>query len=356
MSTPIPQPVGPGQKEVGMSRFEKEKIFIMHNVAKRLHELNFENYFYLAKSVTFWFGVMFAVVGIICIMRGLQLTPLFAADPFDMTYIITGGCFCVPMLLWFAYVFLLPVIPSIGRKRKAMRDLRRERKNPSLFNDMVRKAEENSRPPVKKIRIYLMFRKAEFSVVAHTVEEMCEQIEYRTGLRPGQQLFKLSNEEVDLPLESILEDDLGISDCTRFDLYNRGGYVHDIKVSPECRMKTTRDHPDHHNDEQSIMSHTISKFKRDPYAYHKQLSVGPDEGSFAESSSPGQDLSTLSPSRGAEIGSVAPSETHTRRSMVEEKKKSGFEKFMQKSSKVSASYKPDHDEMSALTMNDNSIV
>jgi len=367
MSTPIRVPALPGQKEKGMTRFEKEKLFIMHNVNKRLEELNFENYFYLAKSVCFWFGFVFAILGVVLIVKGNSLTPLFAADPFDMTMIITGGCFCLPLIAWFGYVFLLPVIPSVGRKRKLMRDMRKERKNPSLFNQMVSAAEEDSKPPVKKIRIYLMFRKHEFSVSCHTVKEMCDQIEYRTGLRPGQQLFKLKNEEVDLPLECILEDDLGIRDGTKFDLYNRGGFVYDVKVSPEHRLTLPR--TGNTDDEtSSVMDRSISKFKRDPHAYMRELSI--EEGSTNDVSTLGKDQSTIAgpirPSKpyasGAAslgTGNSSPDASVTEPNKTawnspEPKKKSGFVNFLSnstkapgRSSKVAVDDVPD--DVSALT-------
>jgi len=281
----------PGKKDTGgMTRFEKEKQFIIHHVNKRMGELNFENYFYLAKSVCFWVGFLFMLLGVVLIMKGNSLTPIFAADPFDLATIITGGCFCLPMLVWFMYVFCLPIIPSVGRKRKLMREMRKERKNPSLFNQMVESAQEDSKPPVKMIRISLLFRKHVFSVSCHTVQEMCDAIEYRTGLRPGQQLFKYKNEEVTLPYEMILEDDLGIRDGTMFDLYNRGGFVHDIRSSPENRL--TLPHEGHSEDDAStFMTRSISRFKRDPHSYMRELHV--EDGSTGDVSSLGRDQSTI---------------------------------------------------------------
>ena len=377
MTSPIREPAKDGQKEKGLTRFEKEKLFILHNVSVRLQQLNFENYFYLAKSVSFWFGFLFAVAGAVLIIKGLQLTPIFAAQPFSMTLIFVGGGLCVPLLIWFWYVFMLPCcLNSVWNKRKMMREQRRERKKPGLFNDMVRQAEENSRPPVKKIRMIIMYRKHDFTISAHTVQEMCDQIEYRTGLRPGQQLFKYKNEEVTLPYESILEDDIGFKDNTKLDLYNRGGFVHDVRTSPEHRLALP--HSGHSEDDAaSLMTSSIGRFKRDPHSYMRELSI--EEGSMGDVSSLGKDQSTIgggapgpvagaggSPSRkmgapSSSSSSLASSDadpppgprgaTSSRKPAFDPldkgKKKSGFTSFLGSSKKVAANDVPD--DVSALT-------
>jgi hypothetical protein len=348
MSSPVRQPGQPI-----MSRAEKERAFIMSNVSRRLEQLNFENYFYLAKSVTFTIGLLFAVGGIILIMRGLQLTPIFAAYPFSAELIIIGGAFMIPMLCWFGYVFLLPFCSrTVGDKRKKMREQRAERKNPSLFNDMVKRAEEDSKPKPKKIRIILGWRKHEFVVDAHTVQEMCDQIEYKIGLRPGQQLFKYKNDEVNLPLDKILEDDLGYKTNTKFDLYNRGGFVWDVKSSPEHRLAQVRQ-GNTDEDNESVLTRSIAKFRRDPYAALRQFEIADGANSVGDISSLGKDQSTIGDGGGGgkrSLNSVAEGKTGGGRKPwdhVEETKKSGFVSFIESNSRKVAAV--DSDDVSQMT-------
>jgi len=336
-----------------MSRAEKERQFIMSNVSRRLEQLNFENYFYLAKSVTFSIGLLFAVAGIILIMRGLQLTPLFAAYPFNMELIIVGGAFMIPMLGWFGYVFLLPYCSrTVGEKRKKMREQRAERKNPSLFNDMVKRAEEDSKPKPKKIRIILGWRKHEFVVDAHTVQEMCDQIEYKIGLRPGQQLFKYKNEEVNLPMDKVLEDDLGYKTNTKFDLYNRGGFVWDVKSSPEHRLAQVRE-GNTDEDNESVLTRSIAKFRRDPYAALRQFEISDGANSVGDISSLGMDQSTIPGGGGGggkkSVSSAAEGKASGRKTWdhVEETKKSGFAAYIESNSRKVAAI--DSDEVSQMT-------
>lgn len=351
MSTPIVELAAPGKKDKVLTRFEKEKAFIMHNVARRLDLLVPERAFQLRKSVCFWVGILFAVIGTVLVLKGFQATPLFQAYNFNIIEISIGGVLCLPLCGWFLYVYALPIVPSVRRRRAELHMQRKERKNPGLFNDMVRQAEENSQPPVKKIRIYLNFRKHEFNVTAHTVQEMCEQIEYRTNLRPSQQLFKYKGEELHLPLDKVLED-LQIREGTKFDLYNRGGYVVDVKTSPEHRLQLPHegDDPD---DTESIMEKSLVHFRRDPMAYHKMLEI---DDSDSQMSSLGKDNSTVmslhkGPPSMQPQEYRKPSQGGVRKyNEPEEAKQSGFADFLVKSSKKIVPVDNADDDVSEITM------
>lgn len=349
MSTPIIEQSSPsGKKDKVLTRFEKEKAFIFHNVEKRLGMLVSDRSFQLSKSLWFWFGLLSAVVGIVLILKGFQATPLFQAYNFEIIEIAIGGVFCLPFIGWFLYIYALPIVPSVRRRRAELHLQRKERKNPGLFNDMVRKAEEDSRPPVKKIRIYLLFRKKEFNVVAHTVQEMCEQIEYRTNLRPSQQLFKFKGEELFLPLDKILEDDLHIREGTRFDLYNRGGYVVDVKTSPEHRLQLP--HEGDEDDGESVLEKSLVHFRRDPKAYHKMLEI--DEGG-SQVSSLGKDNSTMVSHKGPDTKGKSPHSLNggvRKFNQPEETKQSGFTDFLLNSSKKVVPAGNTDDDISEITM------
>jgi hypothetical protein len=172
MSTPI--------VSGGLTRREKEIEFLQTNIQNRLTSLEEDESFETYKVFLFMFGVLSACVGVTLILFGLHLTPIFEKFQDDnIPALVFGGIFLIPLFLWFVFMFLP------GRKerfkRKRIHRARRERRKPTLFNDMVNDAKRAAEPPPRKIKTLAHVRKHDYPIVASTWKEFCEALENATG-------------------------------------------------------------------------------------------------------------------------------------------------------------------------------
>ena len=203
MSRPIVDP--------GLSRKDREILFVIENVQSRLDELVPDSRFQMVKGVLFvyslicvflysliqpsgtWFviGVLSAVVGMVIIFAGLGYTHVFERNKFNLGVVIFGGAFGLPLFTWFIYVFVSPLLcRRIADARRIIHTKRKERKKPTLFNDMVQAAQDFTKPPIKYIRIVVLFKKKEYFFNVSTLEDLQQKFYEETGLAPHRQLIK----------------------------------------------------------------------------------------------------------------------------------------------------------------------
>ena len=52
-------------------------------------------------------------------------------------------------------------------------------------------ANKFSEPPIIRTRLFVMFRKVEYTIVCHTMQEFQEIFQFKTGVEPARQLIKL---------------------------------------------------------------------------------------------------------------------------------------------------------------------
>lgn len=240
------------EKKKEMSRAEKEMVFIVKNIADRLGNLAPEAKYEITKGICGIFTFLSLVLGTVLVLKGFSLTVIFASDDPDMNFVIAGAAFAAPCVVWFTYIFILPYIPCgpcrrIREKRRFILEQRGERKKPSLFNEMVADANEHSKPPIIRTPLFATFRKKEYKVVCHTMEEFQEIFYFKTGVPPDRQLIKLrepdgSSEVFEFkPEEFILDlDNRGVRKNTMFWIYTKGGYENDVMSKPELRMDIAR--------------------------------------------------------------------------------------------------------------------
>jgi len=240
------------EKKKELSRAEKEKIFVVKNISKRLADLGPENHYDIKKGICGVISFLSLVAGGVIVLKATATTPIFAADEFSMTLLIIGCSFAAPCLVCCIWVFVWPYLPcswcrEVRELREFIKEKRAERKAPTLFNSMVASANEHSKPPIIRTTLYAMFRKKEYTIVCHTMEEFQQIFEYKTGVPPARQLLKLrdvdgSSEVFHFkPEEFILDlEPRGVKKGTMFWIYTKGGVELDILSSPEKRMDIVR--------------------------------------------------------------------------------------------------------------------
>ena len=158
----------PKKKE--MSRAEKEKLFIVENIKRRLVDLVPESAYDVKKGVCGVVAFLFLIAGGVLVLKSLGLTVIFASDPFNFTLLVVGCSFALPCFVWFVYIFILPNLccgPCLDLRehRTFIHGKRKERKNPGLFNQMVGKANQHSEPPIIRTRLFAMYRKKEYVLI-----------------------------------------------------------------------------------------------------------------------------------------------------------------------------------------------
>lgn len=169
--------------------------------------------------------------------------------------IYAGGILTLPLFYWFIKLFFPHICCCFEKckkereERKEMHRLRRERKKPSLFNDMVREAEDKAKPPVKKIVVVAKMYLSYYRVQVATLEEFQLELAKLTGLEPHRQLVKLKGKEIHFP-ELRLDDGYGIREYDELEVFNKGGYLTPFK---------TRDGHIHHDLEKGILTPKIKE-------------------------------------------------------------------------------------------------
>ena len=113
-----------------------------------------------------------------------------------MGFVVAGAAFAAPCVLWFLYIYVAPCLPCgpcarMHQTRATIHVQRAERKKPSMFNDMIGAANEDSKPPIIRTPLFCTFRKKEYKIVCHTMEEFQEMFMFKTGVPPSRQLIKL---------------------------------------------------------------------------------------------------------------------------------------------------------------------
>ncbi len=239
-------------KEKKMSRAEKEKLFIVVNIKKRLVDLVPESHYDIKKGICGVVAFLFLVAGTVICLKALGLTVIFASDPFNPTLLIIGASFGAPCLIWFFYIFVLPHLcfescRKIKTHREYVHEKRRERKEPGLFNNMVGAANKHSEPPIVRTRLFAMYRKKEYTIVSHQMKEFQEMFFFKTGLPPQRQLFKLRDEDGSSEIFDFSPEDYildmghrGVKKDTVFWIYGKGGFEYDVESSPDFRMAVPR--------------------------------------------------------------------------------------------------------------------
>lgn len=217
MSRPIVDP--------GATVKERELQFVLSTVSGRLYELTFDERFELRKGIYFIFGFLSSIIGVILILAGLHLTVFFEHLPFSIVTIVFGGVFMLPMLFWMFFVFIYPYVwwPEWHR-RKQMHGLRKERKKPSLFNEMVGAAQEHAKPPIKLMRVKACFRANYYPLNVSDLRDFCNKLEQEIGLPAHQQLVKYKGVEIFDP-DLRLDDGYHIEPNDVIHVYNKGGFL-----------------------------------------------------------------------------------------------------------------------------------
>jgi hypothetical protein len=176
---------------------------------------------------------MSGAIGAVLLLYGLRITLLFASYPgYDYIAIVFGGIFSIPVLVWLRYMFLPNHADRIRRKKISYE--RKERRKPSLFNEMVDHAKKATEPPPRKIRVFAHFRKKDFPIVASTMKDFCEALEHQTALPIERQLLRFQDEDLNIDLTKKLDLHYGLDNGSRVYVYNRGGYrTHDSPVKKQ---------------------------------------------------------------------------------------------------------------------------
>jgi hypothetical protein len=221
--------------DASLSRKEKEKRFVISNVEKNLADLVFFTNYEAYKAYLFMVALLCGIIGSVLIMMGISYSVFFMEYPFDPIKIGVGAALCCPFFYWFCWLFI--PTKTMHAEREIMHELKAERVRPTLFNEMVAKAQDMSKPPVKKIRVFASFRQAansagkrvDFSIVCATLEEFQEEVYKETGLHPHRQLVKYKGNEIYIP-ELRLDDGYNIRPDDTLYIWNKGGYLTPFKT------------------------------------------------------------------------------------------------------------------------------
>lgn len=182
-------------------------------------------------------------------------------------------------------------------RRKEMHQLRKERKVPSLFNDMVKEAEEKSKPPIKKITIVAKMYLTYYRVRVATLEDFQIEVAKLSGLDPHRQLVKLKGKEIHFP-ELRLDDGYGMREYDELEVFNKGGYLTPYK---------TRDGHIHHDLEKGILQ---PKLKTDESSVDGSSTIITESTSGARKSSRGDSIN-MSSKKSIAINSQTTKKTST---------------------------------------------
>lgn len=225
----------------GETRKEKEINFLMQNVENRLTSLKIDVTYETYKVITFFGGLLSAIFGIMLVCLGFHVTPLFNKYQNDnIAAIFFGCCFCVPIIYWFVFVFL-PKDKEKAKRRKIHRD-RRERRKPTLFNEMVDEAKKKATPPPRKIKVLAHVRKHDYPITCSTWKEFCELLENATGLPVERQLIRYQDEDLEINLAMKLDEPpYNLDNGYRLHIYNKGGFfTEDAPIKQQLKELNTQ--------------------------------------------------------------------------------------------------------------------
>lgn len=217
MSTPI--------YEGGPSRAQKEIEFVIKNIQHRLRTLILDEKYEVNKTLLFAIGILSAMVGLTLVFYGLNYSVFFEhLQNKNYIAVACGSLFFIPLVVWIVYIF----IPSKKerRKRKLLHNERKERRKPSLFNELVEDAKRATEPPVRKIRVIAHLRKKDYPITCTTWREFCVYLEGMTGLLADRQLIRYNGEDLEIDLERTLYgEEYGINPGDKLYIYNKGAYM-----------------------------------------------------------------------------------------------------------------------------------
>jgi hypothetical protein len=278
------------EKKKELTRAEKEMIFIVKNIADRLTHLHPEARYEITKGICGTCSFLGLVLGGVFVLKGTATTVIFASDDFNMDFVIAGAVMATPCVIWFIYIFIMPYFPCgpcrrIRERRTGILEQRHERNQPSMFNNMVASANEHSKPPIIRTPLFAMFRKKEYKIVCHTMEEFQEIFYFKTGVPPDRQLLKLrepddsSNVFEFKPEEFILDlDARGVRKNTMFWIYTKGGFENDVSAGPQHRMEVARVDG---KGVKTLFTEVVKRYERD---VHKKDDVDAELDSMLNSS------------------------------------------------------------------------
>ncbi len=211
-------------KSGGMSRTEKEIEFVIKNVKTRLETLYQDQLFETGKLKLFMIALVCSMIGLILIFYGLRMTILFDTykeDPPNYIAVGFGAAFGLPMIYFFSFL----CFPNKNQKtaRRKIKRERRERKKPSLFNQMVEDAKNATEPPPRIIKVIARFRKKDYEIAGSTWKDFCEEFERRTGLPIERQLIRFKEEDLVIDLAKKMDADYGLDNYSKVFIYNKGG-------------------------------------------------------------------------------------------------------------------------------------
>jgi hypothetical protein len=210
----------------GPTRQEKEIEFVMNNIDTRLTSLKNDEYFQTRKAITFSICAALAMGGVTLVLYGLHKTFFFEKyknQPTNIPALVFGGMFMCPMFYWFYYVFLPNKAETRFRKKVAMD--RRDRRKPTLFNQLVEEARKATEPPPRRIRVLAHIRKHDYPIVASTMGELTEAIANQCGLAVERQLLRYNDVDLEIHLDKKLDVYYGLDDNSRVFVYNKGGFL-----------------------------------------------------------------------------------------------------------------------------------
>jgi hypothetical protein len=168
-------------------------------------------------------GLFSAMIGLMLILFGLGQTVFFETYDFNFIPIIFSFFFFLPCGFW-VYYLCTPDKKEAEERRRIFIE-RRNRRKPTLFNELVENAKKANEPPPKKIRVLAHVRKKDYPIIACTMKDFCELVENATGLPIERQLLRFNDEDIIIKhLNMKLEDDFGVRENNRIYVYNKGGY------------------------------------------------------------------------------------------------------------------------------------
>lgn len=207
-----------------VTRAQKETQFVLTNITHRLNVLvtqqdhdRFAIYYLIL-------ALLSGSVGTVLVLYGMRKSILFDFyDGHDYVAFGFGVFFFVPCFLWL--VFLFCPTKSERELRRKLQNEDRDRKKPTLFNEMVNRAKKFSEPPTRKIRVDVIFRKKTYHVTASTMRDFCESVESQTGLPIERQLVRHFDEDLEVILEHKLDEHYHLDNGATLYVYNKGGFA-----------------------------------------------------------------------------------------------------------------------------------
>lgn len=206
----------------GLTRQEKEIMFVMDNIDKRIKSLKNDEQFQTYKWTIFSIAVFLAMGGVTLILFGLHLTFFFEKYDDNMVAVVFGAIMCCPVFYWFYYVFL----PSKEEKRRRRRIYidRKDRRKPTLFNQLVEEAKAHTEPPPRRIRLIAHIRKHDYPIVGTTMGDFADAVANQSGIAIERQLLRFNDTDLEIHVDEKLDEFYGLDDNDRIYVYNKGGY------------------------------------------------------------------------------------------------------------------------------------